>query len=56
MAIDLSTIVYRAFQKGDLEPASPPTPQNLAPSSTSPILLDGIKYRAKQFGDVEEEA
>lgn len=53
MAIDLSTILYRAFQFGDI----PPPPQGIpdvAASSTTPIVLDGIKYRSKQIGDVEE--
>ena len=52
-SIDLSTVVYRAFQKGDLEPETPPSPGNLTSGSIS-INLDGIKFRAKMFGDVEE--
>lgn len=53
MAIDLSTIVYRTYSAGDTEPETPPTPGNIAEISTTPIILDGIKYRAIAF--VEEE-
>ncbi len=55
MAIDLSTVVYRAHQKGDMEPLTPPTPGNVNGTGEKYINLSGIKYRAKQFGDVEEE-
>ena len=52
-AIDLSTIIFRAFQRGDLDPP----PQNIpdvAQTNTVAINLDGIKFRVKQIGEVEE--
>ena len=51
--IDLSEIIYRAFEEGDLE-ISHNIP-NVAASSTYPILLDAIKFRAFQFFDQDEE-
>jgi len=52
--IDLSTIVYRAYQKGDLGPENPPTPTNITSSPSRPINLDGIKFRAFMYGDLEQ--
>lgn len=55
MAIDLSTVVYRAYQRGDLEPESLPSVNNITPNPTArPINLGGIKFRTKMVGDVEE--
>ena len=56
--IDLSEILFRAYEEGDLPPAFANL-NPLAASSTYPILLDAIKFRAWQDGenenDLEEE-
>lgn len=47
--VDLSEILFRAFEEGDLD-----IPHNLNPlaaSSTFPILLDAIKFRAWEDGE-----
>jgi len=51
--VDLSTILFRSFQFGDIPPPSQDIPE-VAASSTTPVVLDGIKFRSKQIGEVEE--
>lgn len=49
-AIDLSEILYIAFEDGDADDLDPET----SSSGGGGITLDGIKFRAWELGDVPD--
>jgi hypothetical protein len=51
-AIDLTHIIYRAHEPGDVDTSKNVPNDN---GGTSGVSLAGIKFRSKLLGDVEED-
>ena len=53
LAIDLSMVIFRSFQYGDIDPDSRSIPNEVAGDTA--IVLDEIRFRANRVISDEEE-